>query len=187
LRKGSEKKMKIGLVRHFKVTRGYPTQKWITPAEFDQWLKEYEESDVEESIVDLGSIEWKKCYVSTLKRAEYTAEKIYSGELIKTDDLREIPVYPFFQRNIKLPVLFYPLFVRTAWFFNHKSQLERRTDVEKRVAKILDRIIEESDENALIVSHGALMMFMRKELIRRGFKGPRLGRPENGKLYLFVN
>jgi broad specificity phosphatase PhoE len=179
--------MQIGLVRHFKVKRGYPTEKWITPTQFDQWLKEYEESDVEESPVDLGGIVWKKCYVSTLRRAEITAEKIYDGELIKSDDLREIPVYPFFKRNIKLPVLFYPLFVRAAWFFNHKSQLERRTDVEKRIAKIVDRIIEECDENALIVSHGGLMMFMRKELIRRGFKGPRLGRPQNAKLYLYVN
>ncbi|MFD1358862.1 histidine phosphatase family protein [Fictibacillus halophilus] len=177
--------MKIGLVRHFKVTRGYPTEKWITPSEFDQWMKEYEESDVEESEVDLGGIEWRKCYVSTVRRAEITASKIYNGELIRTDELREIAVYPFFKRDIKIPMILYPLCIRAAWFFNHKSQLERRTDVEMRVSKVVDRILEESEENALIVSHGALMMFMRKELIRRGFKGPKLGRPENAKLYLF--
>jgi broad specificity phosphatase PhoE len=177
--------MKIGLVRHFKVTRGYPTEKWITPSEFDQWVKEYEESDVEESEVDLGGIEWRKCYVSTVRRAEITAEKIYNGELIRTDELREIAVYPFFKRDIKIPMILYPLCIRAAWFFNHKSQLERRTDVEQRISKIVDRILEESEENALVVSHGALMMFMRKELIRRGFKGPKLGRPENAKLYLF--
>jgi broad specificity phosphatase PhoE len=177
--------MKIGLVRHFKVTRGYPTAKWITPSEFDQWMKEYEESDVEETEVDLGGEDWQKCYVSTVRRAAYTAEKIYQGELIKTEDLREIPVYPFFKRNIKIPMILYPLCIRTAWFFNHKSQLERRTDVEMRVSKIIDRILEENEENALVVSHGALMMFLRKELIRRGFKGPKLGRPENAKLYLF--
>jgi broad specificity phosphatase PhoE len=177
--------MKIGLVRHFKVTRGYPTEKWITPSEFDQWMKEYEESDVEESEVDLGGIEWRKCYVSTVRRAEITAKKIYNGELIRTDDLREIAVYPFFKRDIKIPMILYPLCIRAAWFFNHKSQLERRTDVEKRISKIVDRILEESEENVLVVSHGALMMFMRNELIRRGFKGPKLGRPENAKLYLF--
>jgi broad specificity phosphatase PhoE len=177
--------MKIGLVRHFKVTRGYPTEKWITPSEFDLWMKEYEESDVEESEVDLGGIEWQKCYVSTVRRAEITAKKIYNGELIRTDELREIAVYPFFKKDIKIPMILYPLCIRTAWFFNHKSQLERRTDVEKRISKVVDRILEESEENALVVSHGALMMFMRKELIRRGFKGPKLGRPENAKLYLF--
>jgi broad specificity phosphatase PhoE len=177
--------MKIGMVRHFKVKRGYPTEKWITPSEFDQWLREYEESDVEETDVDLGGIKWNTCYSSTVRRAEYTAGKIYRGDLIRTDDLREIPVYPFFKRDIKIPMILYPLCIRTAWFFNHKSQLERRTDVEMRVSKIVDRILEENKENALIVSHGGLMMFMRKELIRRGFKGPRLGRPENAKLYLF--
>ncbi|MBY6036860.1 histidine phosphatase family protein [Fictibacillus nanhaiensis] len=177
--------MKIGLVRHFKVTRGYPTQKWITPAEFDQWLKEYEASEVEDTEVDLGEMSWKKCYVSTVRRAEYTAEKIYDGELIKSDDLREIPVYPFFKRNIKIPMILYPLCIRAAWLINHKSQLERRTDVEKRISNILDRIIEEGEENALVVSHGGVMLFMRKELIRRGFKGPKLGRPENAKLYVF--
>lgn len=177
--------MKIGLVRHFKVTRGYPTEKWITPSEFDQWMKEYEASDVEETEVDLGGINWHQCYSSTVRRAEITAEKIYNGELIKTDELREIPVYPFFKRDIKIPMILYPLCIRTAWFFNHKSQLERRTDVEKRVSKVVDRILEGNSENTLVVSHGALMMFMRKELIRRGFKGPKLGRPQNAKLYLF--
>jgi broad specificity phosphatase PhoE len=148
-------------------------------------MKEYEESDVEEADVDLGGITWQRCYSSTVRRAEFTAEKIYKGELVKTEDLREIPIYPFFKRNIKIPMVLYPLCIRTAWFFNHKSQLERRMDVEKRVSKVIDRILEDDQENVLVVSHGALMMFMRKELLRRGFKGPKLGRPENAKLYLF--
>jgi broad specificity phosphatase PhoE len=177
--------MKIGLVRHFKVKRGYPTQKWITPGEFTQWMEEYEASEVEDAEVDLGGVSWQKCYVSTIRRAEYTAETIYDGELIKTDALREVPIYPLFKRNIKLPMILYPILIRIAWYFNHKSQLEPRTDVEKRIAKIVDRILDESEDNALVVSHGGVMMFMRKELLRRGFKGPKLGKLENGKLFVF--
>ncbi|WP_269082515.1 hypothetical protein [Aneurinibacillus tyrosinisolvens] len=37
----------------------------------------------------------------------------------------------------------------------------------------------------LIVSHAALMMFMEKELLKRGFTGPKVKTAENGKLYLF--
>jgi hypothetical protein len=29
------------------------------------------------------------------------------------------------------------------------------------------------------------MMFMRKEMLKRGFEGPKIKRPEKGKLYLF--
>jgi broad specificity phosphatase PhoE len=63
--------------------------------------------------------------------------------------------------------------------------LESKADGIKRIQAVMDEILSQSEEDVLIVSHGALMMFMRKELLKRGFKGPRLKTPENGKLYIF--
>jgi broad specificity phosphatase PhoE len=177
--------MKVGLVRHFKVKRGYPDKKFVTHKELFQWLDEYEASDIEVGETDLGSVEWKRCFASDLSRAAKTAEIIYDGDIMKMKELREVQIYPLFKRNIKLPFLLYPVLIRLAWLMKHKSQLESKSDVEKRVKAVLDDILSQSDEDVLIVSHGALMIFMRKELLRRGFKGPKFKTPENGKLYLF--
>jgi hypothetical protein len=53
------------------------------------------------------------------------------------------------------------------------------------IKAVLDEILNQGEEDVLIVSLGALMMFMRKEMLKRGFEGPKIKRPENGKLYLF--
>ncbi|MBU8878383.1 histidine phosphatase family protein [Bacillus sp. FJAT-29790] len=177
--------MKIGLVRHFKVMHAYPEKIWITPSELTKWFKDYDASDIEEGETDLQEIEWEKCYSSDMFRAEKTASAIFDGEIIKTENLREVPAYPLVHRNIKLPYQLWAVLVRLAWLVNHPSQKDSKKSVEKRINLFLDDIISEGKANVLIVSHGALMIFMRRELVKRGFSGPRIGHPANGKLYLF--
>ncbi|PLS15971.1 phosphoglycerate mutase [Bacillus sp. M6-12] len=177
--------MKIGLLRHFKVTRGYPN-KIVTSAELMQWIKEYDASDVEENEIDLCDIKWNICYASDLSRAEITARKAFEGEIIFLEELREIPLSPFFRKNIRLPLPVHLLFIRIAWLFNHKSQPLSKKDVSRRINMILDKVLEQ-DDNVLIVSHGGVMMFMRKELMKRGFTGPKFRTADNGKLYIFKN
>lgn len=141
--------------------------------------------DIEDGTIDLGGIEWTKCYTSDVHRAVKTAEQIFSGEIIKMRELREISMYPLFKKNMKLPFLLWAFLVRTAWLINHQSQQETKFDVEQRIHSVLDQIIQNQNDNILIVSHGAFMMMMSKELLRRGFKGKKITRPENGKLYIF--
>ncbi|RFU67907.1 histidine phosphatase family protein [Peribacillus saganii] len=175
--------MKVGLLRHFKVTRGYPN-KIVTSEELRQWMREYDASDVEENRIDLCNVDWSKCYASDLSRAEKTARKAFDGQIIFLEELREIPLSPFFQRKIRLPLPIHLLFIRIAWLFNHKSQSLSKKDVSKRINVILDKVLQQ-DENVLIVSHGGIMMFMRKELLKRGFTGPKFRTADNGKLYIF--
>ncbi|WP_044748436.1 histidine phosphatase family protein [Bacillus alveayuensis] len=175
--------MKVGLIRHFKVTRGYPN-KFVTSDELMKWADEYDASDVEENEIDLCNIEWKRCFSSDLLRAKITAEKAFNGKIVYLEELREIKLSPFFRLNIRLPLFLHLFFIRVAWLFNHKSQLESKSDVIKRINAALDKILI-SNEDVLIVSHGGIMMFMRKELMRRGFKGPKFRRPDHGKLYIF--
>jgi broad specificity phosphatase PhoE len=177
--------VKIGLIRHFKVTRGYPN-KLVTSDELMNWVKEYDKSDVEENEVDLGSVRWKHCFSSDLPRARTTAEKCFEGKIIYIEELREVALSPLFRVNIRLPLMFHLFFIRVAWIFNHRSQPEKRKDVLSRINKALDLALY-SGEDVLIVSHGGVMMYMRKELLKRGFRGPKFRRPENGLLYLFEN
>ncbi|WP_442599791.1 histidine phosphatase family protein [Neobacillus sp. D3-1R] len=175
--------MKVGLLRHFNVTRGYPNKR-VTSKELMEWVKEYDESDVEEREIELFSIPWKKCYSSDLPRAKKTAEKAFSGGIIYMEELREVTLSPYFKSNVKIPLFIHLLFIRMAWLFNHKSQAESKQEVMDRINRALD-IILQSNENVLIVGHGGIMMFMRRELKKRGFKGQKFNRAENAKLYLF--
>lgn len=178
--------MKVGLVRHFKVKMGMP-KGLVGPDEFVKWFDAYDAAEVEIGEVDLGGVEWKRCYASDLPRALQTAETIYPGVIKTSPALRELRAYPFFKRPVRLPFILWGILVRIAWAIDHPSQLERQSDVEKRLGTILDEILQESGEDVLIVSHGACMMTLRKELLKRGFTGPKFNTPDNGKLYLYEN
>jgi broad specificity phosphatase PhoE len=175
--------MKIGLIRHFKVKRGYPNS-IVSSAELMKWVDEYEASEVEENEVDLNDVEWTYCYSSSMSRAEITARKVYDGEIIFLDELREIPLSPLFPAKMKLPLFIHLLAIRLAWWFNHQSQAVSKKEVLEKINKVIDRVISEN-QDVLIVGHGGVMMFMRKELIRRGFSGPAFRRPQNGVVYIF--
>jgi len=135
--------------------------------------------------MDLCSIDWNKCLASDLFRAAKTAEKIFSGDVILMKNLREVRPYPIFKKNIKLPFLLWIILVKIAWLISHESQLESISDFKRRINAVLDEILSGDEGNILIVSHGALLMYMRKELLNRGFKGPRFNTPANGKLYVY--
>lgn len=175
--------MKVGLIRHFKVTRGYPDNR-VTAEELLKWVEEYDASEVEENELDLKNIDWKRCYASDLPRAVKTAEKAFKGEITFLKELREITVAPIFPPNRRLPLKLHLLSIRMAWLFNHKSQPVSKRELQKRISDTLDKILS-SKENTLIVSHGGVMMLLRKELLRRGFRGPEFKIANNGELYLF--
>ncbi|MCA1056109.1 histidine phosphatase family protein [Rossellomorea aquimaris] len=177
--------MKIGLIRHFKVKRGYPNS-IVSSAELMKWVDEYEASEVEENEVDLNGVEWKSCYSSSMRRAEVTARSVYNRDIIFLDELREIPLSPLFPSRMKLPLFIHLTAIRLAWWFNHPSQAVSKKEVFEKINKVIDRVMSE-DQDVLIVGHGGVMMFMRKELIRRGFSGRSFRRPENGVVYVYEN
>ncbi|VBB07787.1 Hypothetical protein LUCI_3052 [Lucifera butyrica] len=188
-RRGSgemEVRMKVGLVRHFEVECKLPgISNLVTPGQFQEWLHEYEMSDIIEGNIEPSAIIWEKCYSSDLPRALKTAQKIYSGQVVETKALRELVICPPTDRNIKLPVPLWLILGRMAWMLSHKSQIESKLLFEKRVKYILEELILKEDRNVLLVSHGFIMMFLRKELIKRGFIGPGFGRAKNGKIYVY--
>lgn len=49
----------------------------------------------------------------------------------------------------------------------------------------MDDTLLKGGEDVLIVGHAAFMLFMRKELVNRGFRGPALRTIANGRLYVF--
>jgi broad specificity phosphatase PhoE len=175
--------MKIGLIRHFKV-KNKPPRKWMTPVELDQWFSEYDTSDIEIGLTESLS-EWDICFSSDLLRAEKTAQSIFKGEIVTAEDLREIAAYSLFHKKIRLPYILWMFTVRMAWFINHKSQLENKIDANKRAEAIIDEILSKQSGNILIVSHGVFILLLKRALMKRGFIGPGMMSPKNGKMYVF--
>jgi broad specificity phosphatase PhoE len=177
------KSVKIGLLRHFKVKLGYPS-KIVSSMELMEWQNNYDASDIEEIEVETLGVDWKRCYSSDLSRARITAEKTFIGEIIFSEDLREMKIYPIAGSKTRLPLWLHIFLIRVAWYFGHNSQKESKKQVLSRINQVLDEAIKHG-EDVLIVGHGGIMMFMRKELLKRGFIGPKFNRPDNAKIYLF--
>lgn len=174
--------MKVGLVRHFKVKQAYPSGR-VSARDVEQWFREYDEADIEEGQTDLGGIEWSRCYSSDMARAVRTAEIIYGPDIQKMPELREIPA-PSFTTSRKFPLLVWALLIRLSWLFHARTRQDIQA-AKARIGEFLDQALSRNEGNVLIVSHGALMKYMRKELIARGYRGPSFGVAKNGKLYTF--
>jgi hypothetical protein len=178
--------MKIGLIRHYKVIKDYPKGKWLyTAEEVSQWFAEYDLAEIEYSVNPIGTSGWKGCYASTMPRAIKTAKHLYNDEIMELDELREIPA-PVFNGKIKLPFIGWALLIRFAYFFNKQTRVDIK-HAQDKIRSVLDDILASGQEEVLIVSHAALMVYIRKELLRKGFFGPKFHVPKNGKLYVFEN
>ncbi len=175
--------MYIGLVRHFKVN--CDIQFFMNSADFENWVVEYDISDVIKNDVKVDHISWNRCFSSDLPRAIRTSEAIYKGEIVTTALLREVPLCPIFKTKVKLPYFFWCISARVAWHFQHKSQFEIKKDTLERVDSFISSLDQESDDNIVIVCHGFYMKVLLKALKKNGFNGKHISSPKNGKLYVY--
>jgi len=184
VREAVNARVKVGLVRHFRVKHDYPPKLLVTPDEVADWFLGYDAADIEYGHVDLSGGNWQHCFCSDLPRAIKTAEAIFKGDIVVLEDLREIEPYPFRGNRIKLPFLVWAVLVRLVWYFKSHPNVETRRAVRERSRRVIDQVLR-ADGDSLIVSHAALMPFLRAELRRRGFRGPWFGQAANGLLYVF--
>jgi hypothetical protein len=85
---------------------------------------------------------------------------------------------------LRLPVGGWRLLLRLAWFTGHSSQRAARDEFHRRIKASAD-LLEQEPVDTLVVSHAGVMFFLRKELLRRGFTGPKFGLAAHARLYVF--
>lgn len=175
--------MRIGLVRHFRVEQAVP-QGWKTAGELQAWRERYDCAPISPASVDLGPTRWARCICSDAPRALKTAEVIHSGPVEVTPLLREFDFAEFRTGSLRLPVGAWKWVLRLAWTSGHGSQRAARDDFRQRV-QAMAQMLDAETEPLLVVSHGGMMMHLARELIRRGFAGPKLGVADHAKLYLY--
>ncbi|HRY51081.1 MAG TPA: histidine phosphatase family protein [Candidatus Paceibacterota bacterium] len=175
--------IRIGLLRHFPVEHGMPSG-WMTAAELRQWQIAYDASAVKVARVDVGDYPWKRCLSSDLHRAYVTAQAAFDGPIDRTPLLREAEPAQFNTGRLCLPIPVWRWLLRLAWMTSHRSQRAARDDFRNRVLQVAE-LLAKSPEDTLVVSHAGLMIYLRPELVRRGFQGPKFTLPEHVKLYVF--
>ncbi|CAM3279275.1 MULTISPECIES: histidine phosphatase family protein [Paenibacillus] len=174
--------MKIGIVRHFKVvddSRG----RWMTSTDFNHWVEHYNQCSIQVPESSVG-LKWDICYSSDQSRAVKSAEHLFIGSIIRTDLLREIEIQACINTNVRLHRSFWLILGRIGWLLNHASQ-ENKRDTLHRAKRIMDEIESNESRNILVVTHGAFMTILKKELKRRGYKGEPFMKPENGRVYIY--
>jgi broad specificity phosphatase PhoE len=175
--------MRIGLVRHFPVQEAWPSG-WLTSEDLQQWRVRYDASEPIVGPIDVSAIAWRRCYCSDLKRAAVTAQAAFCGSIIPTALLREVAPAPFATGPLRMPLWGWRLLYRLAWFTGHKSQRAVRDEFHRRIKATAD-LLEQEPLDTLVISHAGVMFFLRKELRRRGFTGPKFGLAESAQLYVF--
>lgn len=174
-------RMKIGLVRHFKVRHKFSKKLFLSADEMLQWFADYDIADIESGNFDTRGVDWNICYTSPLERATKTARAIFKGEIIDADEVKELNVLHSMKSKLSLPLLIWALWVKSKTLSSKKLT----EDYKKGIHNFIDKVLVSPEENVLIVSHVFAMIFLQKELQKRGFKGPDLGTPEHGKVYIF--
>jgi Fructose-2,6-bisphosphatase len=178
---------KIGFVRHYEVMHK-PVGKWMTAAQFNDWVEQYDKAELRTLKPDVGGIEWEVCFSSHLSRATRTADSIFKGKIILSEQLREIGIHAVSARTrIKLPLSLWLILARLAWYVSHRSQEEGKVQTISRARRFIESIERDyGASNVLIVSHGAFIKVLAKELRLRGYKGKTGIIPKNGRLYAFM-
>lgn len=177
--------MRVGLMRHFPVKEPMPSG-WLTARCIDEWLLRYNEADVIPMPLETCTHEWHRCLSSDMKRAFLTAQAAHAGEIETTPLLREPPIQPLTTNSLRAPFWAWRWMLRLAWSLGHPSQEPVRREFEQRVIAVAD-LLESESSNILVVSHAGMMLYLRKELLRRGFIGPRFSVAEHAKLYVFTS
>lgn len=175
--------MRVGLVRHFPVSEAMP-RGWLTAQQLQDWRERYDNAPVD-YITPSGAAEiWARCYSSDLRRAFVTASAIHGGAVVQTPLLREPEIRQFRTGNLTLPFWVWRWILRFAWMTGHLSQRSARDDFTRRVQQVAD-LIESSEDGILLVSHAGMMAYLRRELLRRGFEGPKFTIADHAKIYVF--
>ncbi|AIQ52218.1 histidine phosphatase family protein [Paenibacillus sp. FSL R7-0331] len=179
--------MRIGLVRHFKVVHP-PLRGWVTGGQFNRWATEYDEAGILPGDCKGYAHSWDYCISSDLSRAVHTARSIFSGDVKYSPELREIGVAAAYGSvsGFRLPSVCWMVLGRLLWLSGHASQPESRREASQRAKTVLDNMESMPEHTSvLLITHGAFMKLLEKELRRRAYTGQRMNHPRNGQLYVY--
>jgi hypothetical protein len=175
--------MKIVLIRHLKVI--IKRRFFVTGAQFEHGLMLYDASEISKTEFKIKPEDFPVCYASSKKRAVETAKLIYAGAVVVSDDLIEVKSASSFLKRIHIPGFMRAITARILWYFNYPKLPEIRKHSIARARRFVDTVLDGSDQDTLIVTHGFFMHSLKMVLREKGFRGKIPVFPKNGHPYVF--
>lgn len=143
-----------------------------------QYISQYDTAEVEEFVLQHEAIPYKqinKVYCSTLVRSQLTARAIFGEEVeLKVDHtFREFERRIFSLPLLRLPINLWLLTARLLWFLGFNSRnIETFRQARTRARKAAELLDQDARQNSttVLVAHGLLNNFIRRELKRLGWQ-----------------
>ena len=176
--------MNIYLMRHFKVNFNW--KKKYSSKEFKIACEEYDNSNIVIQNTEFDSKDIQQIYISNLIRSNltYKALKI-EIKANKKELINEVPIAPFVNTNLKLPIFIWMTFGRIQWLLNIKQQPETKRDTLKKIKSLIN-LLEEEKKDTLIIGHGFYFSQLKRELKKNKYSGKRKLYFKNGEIVKFI-
>ncbi|GHA53602.1 phosphoglycerate mutase family protein [Pontibacter akesuensis] len=170
------KLQQIFLIRHARPT--VSRKGLFSASDASTYISDYDTAQVEEFVLQHEAIPYrqiKKVYCSTLVRSQLTARAIFGEEVALVQE----PVFREFERRIfslplvRLPIKVWLLSARLLWFMGLNSQgIETFREARARARQAADILAQDAaaHQTTVLVAHGLLNGFIRRELRRMGWQ-----------------
>ena len=159
--------MKVLLIRHGKVDMEW--EKTYTSEEYDNACSMYDEADIVPIEHPQQTGDYKRIYISSLKRAVRTAEQMFPSAsesmFICTHLLDEVPLRSFSDTKKHHQRWVYDVMGRIQWVTGRR-QTETRAETRRRADELID-LLEKNNENAILITHGFFMNVLLGRFKRR--------------------
>ncbi|WP_235942011.1 histidine phosphatase family protein [Pontibacter fetidus] len=143
-----------------------------------QYISDYDAANIEAFILTHEAIPYKqitKVHCSTLVRSQLTAKAIFGEnvQLVIDANFREFERKIFSLPFLQLPIKLWLLGARLLWFLGLNSRgIETFKQARQRARTAAKQLAEEANREtiAVLVAHGLLNFFIRRELKRLGWQ-----------------
>ncbi|MER2997004.1 histidine phosphatase family protein [Pontibacter populi] len=183
------KPRRIFLIRHARPQ--VSSKGFVSASHARQYISDYDAAEVEEFVLTHEAIPFKdirKVHCSTLVRSQLTAKAIFGEEvqLIIDANFREFERRIFSLPFIHLPIKLWLIGARILWFLGFNSRgIETFKQARQRARAAAMQLVNEATQEtiAVLVAHGLLNFFIRRELKRLGW----LQTIKGGSTFVSVN
>jgi broad specificity phosphatase PhoE len=172
--------MLIALARHGRPIS--PTSMPISGRDLGEWVRRYNDAGVARSVAPPASLRalaaLSPCVLaSDMRRSVESAAWLVPPRDLRIDaDLREAGLPETIELSIRMSPGAWVAIARALWWFNLCAASETIGAARRRSVKMADRlcVLAGEHDSVLVIGHRMFNRFVASELMKRGWRGPRI-------------
>jgi hypothetical protein len=170
--------MEIALARHGRPKFAQPA--WITPCQIADWIRAYNGAEIFDDNVpprtSKRAVESGIIVTSPLVRCVRSAQVLAPLRGINKEELLREAGMPYTVSDFpRLPLAFWIVMFRLAWFCGYSSNAESLSQATLRAASAADTLIDlaQQHQSVFAMGHGFMTALIARQLLLRGWSGPK--------------